>query len=179
MKNLLLGLLLGIFVASVQQAYTRQQPERIAVGSTSLQLGMPHDAVISKLAEQGYKVTKLSGPPGSTSDMWIATEKNDQTREDDIVVTFDFINNRLQRVTRAWVNNWDNDSAKIGKNFYFLVKSMEESGNSVCTLETKSQEGPDLDSKVSLIHCGKRTVSVGVSKYKEQHEETQVTETVK
>jgi hypothetical protein len=42
MKNLLLGLLLGILVASVQQAYTQQQPERIAVGT----LGTPGTLLI-------------------------------------------------------------------------------------------------------------------------------------
>ena len=178
MKNLLLGLLLGILVASAQRAYTQQQPERIAVGDTILQLGMQKDAVISRLAEQGYKVTKLTGPE-RTSDMWIASEKNDQTDEYDIVVTFDFKNERLLRVTRAWANNWDVGSAKVGKSFYFLMKSLETSGNTTCTLETKSQEGPELESKESLLHCGRRSVSIGVSKYKEQHEETQVTETVK
>jgi hypothetical protein len=40
-------------------------------------------------------------------------------------------------------------------------------------LELISTEAP------SLLHCGQRVVSIGVSKLKEQHEETQVTETVK
>lgn len=178
MKNLLLGLVLGILLASVPRAYTQQEPERISVGTTSLQLGMEKDAVISKLAERGYKLTKLQRLENS-SEGWIVSEKNEQSGEYDILATLDFSNGRLSWALREWAENWDAGSAKIGKNLYFLVKSFEESGNTACSIETKPQEAPEFESKQSLIHCGRRMITIGVSKYKEQHEETQVTETVK
>ena len=175
MKKLVLGVLLGFLAAS---AVTQQQPERVVVGTLSLHLGMPQDSVVSKLVEQGYKVTKLRGPEGSI-DLWSVSQKNDQTNEYDIVAMMDFKNEHLTRVSRTWANNWDVGSAKVGKNLYFLVKWLEESGHTTCTIEAKSQEGPDIESKESLLHCGAKKVSISVSKYKDQHEETQVTETLK
>ena len=178
MKNLLLGLVLGIFLASVPLAYTQQQPERLYIGDVRFQLGMEKDAVISKLAERGYKLTKIQ-PSESPHESWLVNQKNEQTGEYDVIGTLQFSNGRLLWALRAWAESWDAGSAKVGKNLYFLVKSFEESGNTACSLETKAMEGPDFDSKETLIHCGRRMVTVGVSKYKEQHEETQVTETVK
>jgi hypothetical protein len=84
-----------------------------------------------------------------------------------------------QEAMRTWAESWDAGSAKIGKNLYFLVKSFEDSGNTACSIESKPQESPDFESKEILIHCGRRMITIGVSKYKEQHEETQVSETVK
>lgn len=178
MKNLFLGLALGVLLASVPLAYTQPPQERIYAGNVSLQLGMEKDAVISKLAERDYKLTKLENSE-SSSESWIVSQKNEQTGEYDLIATLQFKNGRLLWALREWAESWDTGSAKIGKNLYFLIKSLEESGNAACSIETKSQESPDLDSKDTLIHCGRRMVTVSVSKYKEQHEETQVTETVK
>jgi hypothetical protein len=178
MKNIFLGLVLGILLASVPLAYTQQPQERIYAGNVSLQLGMEKDAVISKLAEHDYKLTKLQSSE-SPGESWIVSQKNEQTGEYDLIATLQFKNGRLLWALRELAESWDTGSAKVGKNLYFLIKSFEESGNTACSVETKSQEAPDFDSKETLIHCGRRMVTVGVSKYKEQHEETLVSETVK
>jgi hypothetical protein len=179
MKNIVLGLVLGILLASVPRAYTQQEPERIYVGTTSVRLGMEKDVVISKFAGLGYKVSKV--PPSSEGpiESWVISEKNEQTGEYDVVASLSFKNARLNWALRQWAESWDAGSAKVGKNLYFLVKSFADSGNTTCSIESIPQETPEFESKESLIHCGRRTITIAVSKYKEQREETQVTETVK
>jgi len=176
MKNLLLGVALGILLAFVPLAYT-QQAERISVGTVGLQLGMEKDAVISRLAERGYKLSKLEGSDNQ-SEQWVVSERTEQA-EYELRGSLLFTKGRLSVATRGWADSWDVGSAKIARSLYFLVKSFEESGNTSCSVETKPQEGPEIDSKESLIRCGRRTIIIGVSKYKEQHEETQLSETVK
>ncbi len=182
MKNFRLGVALGSLLASVPLVYSQQGPEQIYVG-TNLQIGMNKDAVISKLTELGYKVTTPQKLENQTepwkTETWIVTEKNEQTGLYDLLASLEFRNGRLSAANRHWAASWDTGSAKIGRNFYLLVKSLEGSGNTACTLETKLQEGHEFDSKAASIRCGRRTITISVSKYKEQREETVVTETVK
>ncbi len=175
MKNLLVGLFLGIFAAFAPQAGTRQEPERIVVGSTTLQLGIDKDATISKLAELGYKLSKLQGyeGPGET---WFALEKIGG--EYHPVAGFQFINGRLTWATRNWAESSDAGSAKIGRAVYLLAKSFEESGRTACSIETKSLETPESEMKKTFIHCGRRTIFINVSRNKEEPVGTAVTETV-
>jgi len=177
MKNLLLGTLLGILLALVPIAYTQQQGERIFVGTTSLQLGMEKDAVISRLAEQGYRLSRVEGPP-SQGDQWLVSEKNAQA-EYDLLGSIVFMKGRLSTATRYWAESWDSGSAKIARNLYFLAKSLEDSGNTTCVIETNPSESPEFDQKDIRIHCGRRTLGIDVSKYKEQREVTQLWEGVK
>jgi hypothetical protein len=180
MKNLLLGLVFGILLASVPQAYTQQEQERIYIGATtSLQLCMEKDAVISKLAERGYTLTKVQNTENSLTENWMVREKNDQAHEYDSLGYLTFKDGHLASASRVWADNWDAGSARVGRNLYFLVKSFEESGNTACSLEAKPQEGLEFDSKASLIHCGRRTITVDANKYRDQREETQVVETVR
>jgi hypothetical protein len=86
-------------------------------------------------------------------------EKNEQTSQYDAVATPDFRNEQLTGVTRTWVNNWDVGSAKVAKNLYFLVKWLEESGQTKCTLGSKAQDSPDFETKYSVLHCGNKTVA--------------------
>lgn len=176
MKNLLLGLVLGILLASVPLAYTQQEPERISVGAASLQLGMEKNAVISKLAELGYKLNKF----GPSSEVWAVTGKDQQTDGyPDYLGNIYFKNARLSWAERVWAESRDAGSNKIGRNLYFLMKSFQDSGNTTCSIESTSHESPDHESKESVIHCGRRTIELAVNKYKERLEVTQLTEIVR
>jgi hypothetical protein len=179
MKNALLGLVLGILLTSAPRAFTQQQAERIDVGDVNLQLGMAKDAVIAKLTERGYEAGKLGTLTDSANESWMVSQKNKETGEYDSLASFAFTNGRLSWVRANRAESWDTGSAKIGKNLYFLLKSFEDSGNTSCSVETKFQEGPEFYSRETLLHCGKRVVSIGVSRIREQHEETQIAETVK
>jgi len=178
MKKLLLGMLLGILLVSGPLAYTQQQQEQISIGTTSLQLGMAKDAVISKLAELGYEFSKETGTKGAI-ESWAVTEKNRETDEYDLIGSLAFKDRRLVAAGRVWANSWDASSANVSKNLYFLFKSFQAKGDTSCQIETFSQESPEFETKNSLIHCGRRTISIVVSKYKDQNEETQLSESVK
>ncbi len=172
MRHLLVGLFLGIFIA-VSIANTQQQPEHIYIGTT-IQIGMTKDAAISQLAEKGYHVTKPEG-----SETWFVFQKDEHSNEFEDEASLAFTNGRVTFASRRWAYTTDPGSAKLARNLYFLVKSLEESDNTACAVETKAQESPELDSKGIMIRCGKKTVQVNVAKYKEQLPETVLDEYIK
>lgn len=178
MNKVLIGVLLGILLMSVPRALTQKQPERIDVGDVTLQLGMAKDAVITKLTERGYSSGKLA-TSSEVVENWFISRKNKETGEYDSLGSLVFENGRLSSARGNRAESWDTGSAKVGKSLYFLMKSFEDSGNTSCSVETKFQEGPEFDSRETLLHCGKRVVSIAVSRIREQHEETQLTEIVR
>jgi hypothetical protein len=178
-NKVLLGMVLGIFLASVPRAFTQRPPERINVGEVNLQLGMAKDAVISRLTEQGYESGKVVKVSNDAHESWFVSQKNKETGEYDSLGSLAFDSGRLSWVSAVRAESWDAGSSKIGKNLYFLMKSFEDSGNTSCSVETKFQEGPEFDSRETLLHCGKRVFSIAVSRIREQHEETQLTEAVR
>jgi hypothetical protein len=171
MRNLFIGLLLGFLIA-VPIAHTQQQPESIVVG-VPVQIGMAKDVAISQIAEHGLTVTQLQG-----SEQWIVQQKNDQNQYD-IVGALTFNNSRLSWASRTWVSNADPAAAKLARNFYFLVKSFEDHGNTSCVIDTQKQEGPDFDHDSLSVHCGRRTATLYVTKYKDQQPATSLDETIK
>jgi hypothetical protein len=178
MNKVLLGVALGILLAYVPRAVSQRQPERINVGDVILQLGMAKDSAISMLTERGYESTKLSKSSDVFHESWMVSQKNKETGVYDSLASLAFDNGRLSWVSGHRADSWDTGSAKIGKNLYFLMKSFEDSGNATCLVETKLQESPEFYSRATLLHCGKRMVSIDVSRIREQPEETQLIETV-
>jgi hypothetical protein len=177
MRNLLIGVPLGILIVAVPTAFTQQQSERIQLG-TDLQIGMAKDAVISKLTEHGYVIRKLieEGDPANMSpDIWGVARSNDQAKGEMGTVTFS--NGRLSRAIRTWTNTWDPNSAKLGDTLFSLVQSFEHSGHRDCTLKTESSAMFSASVKTSLIRCGSRTISVRLTTNRGSNE-TQIFEDV-
>jgi hypothetical protein len=171
-RNLAIGILLGFLVA-VPIAYTQQQPERIVIGETPLQIGIARDSAISQIAEHGLTVNKMNGE----EEMWIVSRKNDRN-EYDTLGMLTFINSRLSGASRSWASSTDPATTKLARNFYFLLKSFEDDGNTSCTIATQKQESPDFDNKQLLIHCGKRTAMLYVTAYKDQKPAATLSETI-
>ena len=175
MKNLLFGLFLGILAAFAPQTGTRSEPERIVVGSATLQLGMDKDAAISKLAESGYKLSKVQGSEGP-GETWGVMEQTGG--EYHMVSLLEFTNGRLTWADRTLAGSSDAGSAKIGRAVYLLARSFEESGRTACSIETKSSESLEYETKGTYIHCGRRTIFIHVSRNQEQPAGTSVNEIV-
>jgi hypothetical protein len=173
------GLLCGILICClvVVPAMT-QQAEQIAIGGVPLQIGMAKDAVLNKITQRGFDIT--SGEivtSGSLSESLFVREKNNRN-EYEVVGAFTFKDSRLFWASRTW-DGQDAGAAKLARNLYFLLNSFEKQGNTSCTIETREQERPELDSKTTEIHCGKRTASLYAVAYKEQRALANLEETIK
>jgi hypothetical protein len=140
---------------------------------------MAKDAVISKLTEQGYESAKVEKMSNGGHESWLVSQKNSETREYDSLGSLAFDGGRLSWVRAIRTESWDAGSTKVAKSLYFLMKAFEDSGNTSCSVETKFQEGPEFDSRETVLHCGKRVVSIAVNRIHEQREETQLTEMVR
>jgi hypothetical protein len=180
MRNLLMGVVLGILIVAVPTAFTQQQSERIQLG-TDLQIGMAKDAVISKLTEHGYVTRKLIEEGDSATnvdpwpDIWGVARSNEQPKDE--MGTVAFSNGRLSRARRTWTNTWDPDSAKLGDTLFSLIQSFVHSGHRDCTLKTESSGFLNTYVKTSLIHCGSKTISINLTT-KGNSQETQIFEDV-
>jgi hypothetical protein len=108
----------------------------------------------------------------------IVTQKNGHG-EYDTVGTLTFTNSRLWWASRPWDSSSDPAAAKLARNFYFLLKSFEDDGNTSCTINTKSNEAADLDHKAIEIHCGKRVATLYVIAYKDQQPQATLDETIR
>ena len=172
MRKLIGGVVVGVIVG-LSIASTQQQQERVYVGTVPVEIGMPKETVISKLAERGYHLSKVEG-----KEQWAVQEKNEQTNLWDVRGMLTFTNGRLTWASRSWVSTFDPGSANLVRNFYFLAKSLEDSGKTACTIETNSTETPEFDSKGVKIRCARRTASLYVAKYKEQEPATSLDETI-
>jgi hypothetical protein len=179
MKNLLVGLFLGFLIASVlnnhvSAAQAQRLPARIWVGA-DLQLGMPKEAVITKVAEAGYEITRQTAVGG---DFWTVMKKN-QNNEHDFIGNIIFVGGKLESAEHSLYASTDQPVAKFARSFYFAVRDLEADHNSVCTLESKNEEQAVFESKSGMLHCRNRTISVTASKLQDQDEEVELTESVK
>jgi len=178
-KNVLVGVLLGFLIASVWNNHVsagqiERQPAPIWVG-TELQLGMRKESVVTKGTEAGYEIKRATAIEG---DYWTVTKKNEKN-EYDLIGAMTFRGGKLDWAEHTLYSSFDQPAAKLARNFYFVVRDLEAGHNNVCTLESKNQESATVYSKTGMLHCGNRTISVGVSKYQDQNEEGQLIEAVK
>jgi hypothetical protein len=173
MRNLFIGLLIG-FLLAVPIAYTQQQPESIEVGGVLLRLGMAQDSAISKIAEKGgLTINKVND-----SHNWLVSRKNDKGEYDAVGMLL-FTESRLSWVSRSWAYSTDPGAAKIARNVYFLLKSFEDEGNTVCIVETSTNEGPDVDNRGIRIQCRRREARLFVTAYKGQATAASLDEAIK
>ncbi len=178
MKNLLVGLFLGLLIASVlnnhvSAAQAQRAPARIWVGA-DLQVGMPKETVITKVAEAGYEITRQTAVGG---DFW--TVMKNQNSERDFIGNIIFVGGTLESAEHSLYDSTDQPAAKLARGFYFAVRDLEADHNSVCTVETKNEEQAVFESKSGMLHCRNRTISVTASKLQDQDEEAELTESVK
>jgi hypothetical protein len=136
---------------------------------------MARESVIAKVAEAGYEPKRTTGIEG---DYWTVSKKN-ENNEYDLIGSMTFSGGKLTLANHTLYDSSELPAAKFARNFYLLVRDLETDHNNVCTLESKNQESADFYSKMGILHCGNRTISVSVSKYKDQQEDGQLTEAIK
>jgi hypothetical protein len=169
MHKFCFGLLCGVLVCSlvVVPAVT-QQSEQVEVGGVPLQIGMAKDAVLSRIAAKGLNVTQQG-----EDETWAVDEKQD------FVGTLKFTSSHLSLASLRWATSSDVEAAKVARKLYFVLKSFEAQSNASCAIEAKNTDNPEWNSTVVLIHCGRRTASLGVLAHKDGQPQTILDEWVK
>jgi hypothetical protein len=158
MRNICIGILIGLMIAA-PFAFTQTAPETITI-EVPLQIGMPKEAAINRLAEQGLTLTKLKD-----KEIWIVSKRNEQA-EYEVIGSVSFDRSHLSLATRSWAStSTDTEGAKLARNFYSLIRSFETSGNKSCVIDTRNWGFPDYDHRELGIHCGKRTATLDVNVY--------------
>jgi hypothetical protein len=174
MRNFWIGVLIGLLIA-VPIAYTQEQRERIVI-AVPLEIGMEKEAVISRIAEQGFVTNKVQGAV-QEKESWVITKKNDPSGNNP-VGTLMFDKSRLSWASRAWADSTDSGAVKVTRNLYFLLKSFEEHRNTSCSIETTTVDTPNMNNKEVAIHCGKRTALLNVYAMNEKEPIVTVDETI-
>lgn len=144
---------------------------------TNLTLGMPEDTVIRKLTESGYTLEKLKDFPafqrqkGITS-MWVTKEK-----QGEIWMFHDlgFASGKLELVVKELTTR---DEVEFGRQLYFAMHDLEAEGNHRCSIETKSEEGPDFSMKTVKLQCGNKGIDINLQKWGKQPESVELDEEV-
>lgn len=170
MRNVAIGILIGLIIA-VPFAHTQQQPERIVVGAP-LEIGMAKDKVISLVAQNGYLVVPTKGD----SNQWVVSKRNEETNQYDLAGMLTFKESCLAWASRSWASSFDQSAVKVGRGFYFLMKELEERGDTKCSFETRTSDTQSFESKEVLLHCGKRNVLIDVVKINDQNPEIVIDE---
>ena len=171
MRNISIGILIGLMIAA-PFAFTQTAPETITI-EVPLQIGMPKETAINRLAEQGLTLTKLKD-----KEIWIISKKSGADNE--AIGSVSFVDSRLWSAMRSWATtSTETESAKLARSFYFLIRSFESSGNKSCVIDTMKNESSDYDFKQLAIHCGKRTATLDMTIYKGQPISVNLAETVK
>jgi len=172
MRRFAAALAIGL-LASCPTAYSQQELGQIDIG-IKLRVGMAKPAVISQLSEKGYRVTQLEK---THTERYVIDQKKPSGKYETLGQLF-FTNGVLTGAIRIWSSVEDPGSAKLARNLYLLVRSIEDTGNASCTLRSKSEEATNLDHKWIEIHCRNRTITVHVSKYESEEPTTSVEEAI-
>jgi hypothetical protein len=148
----------------------RTAPQETIWLGTNLKLGTPEDAVIRNLTESGYKLEKVSPVPvelqkkEDITSMWVATEKHGDAW---LSHSLGFAGGKLKQVSKELPTS---DEVELGRQLYFALRELETEGNNRCTIETESEEGPDLSMKSATLHCGKKHIRISLQKLLKQSE---------
>jgi hypothetical protein len=116
MRNLLIGLLLGLIIAG-PAARTGQQAERIVVGAP-VQIGMTKDAVISEIVERGFIAQKTRG---GAEEAWLVFRKEDPDGNDPLGLLM-FTDSHLFWASHTWASSGEAGNSEARKDLLFSIE---------------------------------------------------------
>jgi hypothetical protein len=177
MRTFVLGALLGLLVIPLFAAPQSAKPQSGIWLGTQLELGLPQDAVVAKLAES-YNLRKAEPPAGlrekGITSMWIVDERGEGGKQWSVGVVF-FSAGKLSGVRKDLLPP-DGDEVEFGRQLYFVMRELESEGNSRCSLETENAEVPDFSRKNAKFQCRQKTVVIELQKFKGHSESVQLYE---
>lgn len=146
MKNILALITLLASLAWAQHKPERPTPgESIWLGNTELQLGLPKETVISRLAEH-YKLVKV--PPEGEG--WLVESEGTQPAMLGQVL---FDKGKLVLAARDWTSG-DEDSFAIAQAFYGAFDQFAKEGKHACKVDAHTNHSQGVESGFLTFYCG-------------------------
>jgi hypothetical protein len=115
-------------------------------------LGMPKDRTISLLSEH-YEVSMWKG--GDVEDSWAVSEK---TGNHIVLGTLSFVNGVLIWVARFW--NVEDSAYSLAHTMSVLIDQLRDEGFANCTIATRKEPTPSVETEVIGINCGQKGIIV-------------------
>jgi hypothetical protein len=122
-------------------------------------LGMPKDRTIALLSEH-YDVSPWKG--GDVEDSWGISEK---TGQHVAIGTLSFVSGVLIRAGRFW--NVEDSSYALAHTMSLLISHLHDEGFTHCTISTRQEPSPNVETEVLGINCGQKGVVVQADRRKD------------
>jgi transposase len=144
-------LVLSVAASALAQVATQpsKQPS-IRIGM-SLQLGMPRDAIITKLSEN-YNVTKFQ----DTGDEWIVAGKNNPENWEGYL---GFHGGKLTYANRSWTQG-DEDKYAFAQALQGAMSQMDSEGQHSCTFDVPTTHSPAAEIRYVRLYCGPKKIEI-------------------
>jgi hypothetical protein len=136
-------ILLIAFASVLQGQGTRSKKDSIWLG-TELQLGMPKDAVMSRLAEQ-YMLVRIGA-----GDDWLVESK---VRPIVSYGEVSFANGKLSYIEKDWSSE-DDGEFSFAQSLYGLLDQFGREGRQICLMSTDTSRTPEAETRSITMSCG-------------------------
>jgi hypothetical protein len=132
--------------------------EAIALGGTTLRLGMPREAVEGAL-QKSYSLKPVPSGEATTGPADSLMVLDGKTAVGNVA----FRNGRLSLVLKYWDPPEERGTGiALAQKFYGAVGSLVRDGHRSCTLESDSFTEPQAARQVATIRCGRRSLELSV-----------------
>ncbi len=165
----------GLMEALGQSNHDTSKQGTIVLDSTEVSIGMPRDAVISRLA-QSYKLEKQEN-----SDSWIvmaAQNEGNQTTYR-VVGSVSFKDGKLDAVYKKWGPQDGHTDVDFARGMYGVIASLASKGKTDCRIGTGENQQPTGEIKSAFITCGDEYIQVDIIRSAQDGEFSDVTEVLK
>jgi len=159
-----------VLLAIDGNAQERAVQDRIVLGSTTLTLEMPQNAVVSSIARE-YDIT----PSSTDSALWMIRERASRN----VVGSLRFDGNgKLVYINKHWTVGSNNYTGlEVSKAIFGVVAGFEKEHRTSCVIGTQQEQspGPVKEDREVFFVCGRKTLSIDIENY-EGVESTEVYE---
>jgi hypothetical protein len=156
----LLGLSAGLLLAS--PAESQVSPTSTTIDASRVTLGMTLDQLRAAL----YPTFKLSSPRGSSTEMresfFIMNAEGPpyQARG-----TVSLVGGKVAGISREWLTVDNPSAVDLGTAFFRALDQLSSTGASQCSVTTKREESPSVQSQIVDLTCRSRTISLLIVDY--------------
>ena len=175
MRAALSSMIAAFWILATPYTYGQTPEDTIWVGNIELVLGMQEDALVRKFAEQ-YRLQKMEeGKIGFNS--WVLTSKTGPPYR--LYANVSFEEGRLSSVVKYWVLDSPQTGADVAKAVYGVIDTFVKEGRTACRIDVRDSQSPEIESRATLINCGRKTLSITWAWWSEQGESASVQEILK
>lgn len=171
-----LAILIVFLTITISPNFALAQEPSLWLGGMQMQIGMSQKKVMSHLSKY-YDLNEVFTP-----NSYIILEKKSNDKGDNKIigqVTFD--NGKLTYAVKNWQEAYSADIGAADRLFdalHAILRQMEEKGEVLATISTKTIREPDTVIKMIKISFGKRWITISSNEHKGS-KSVQISETIR